>query len=48
MKVKREDPPDKRKPMKMWIEKMISSHVLGKFGIELLIERYVSFSHSML
>lgn len=43
MKVKREDPPDKIKPMKTWIEKMISSHVLGKIGIEFLIESNGSF-----
>lgn len=29
--------------MKTWIEKIINSHVLGKIGIELLIESYGSF-----
>lgn len=43
MKVRREDRPDKRRPMKTWIEKIFSSHVLGKIGIQLLIESYGSF-----
>lgn len=41
--VKREDHPDKRRPMKTWIENIISSNVLGKIGTELLIESYGSF-----
>lgn len=41
--VKRENPPDKRRPFKTWIEKIFSSHVLGKIGVELLIESYGSF-----
>lgn len=41
--VRREDPPDNRRPLKTWIEKIFSSHVLGKIGIELLIESYGSF-----
>lgn len=43
MKMKREDHSDKRRPMKTWIEKMFSSHVSGKIGIELLVESYGSF-----
>lgn len=43
MKVKRGDHTDKRRPVKTWIENIISSNLLGKIGTELLIESYGSF-----
>lgn len=43
MKMKRDDHTHKRRPVKTWIENIISSNLLGKIGTELQIESYGSF-----
>lgn len=46
MKMKREDHSYKKKTMKKWIEKIFSSHVFGKIGMELITKSYGSFFSS--